>query len=87
MKVEDETGNLILLMRENAALSLSGTASNDDFETAQADDCLDVLKKASVKSFASLRCLRHPPLLAVLISLRLCQRAVLLSLPLGQIHL
>ena len=34
VKVEDETGNLHLYMREKAALSLSATASKEDFEAA-----------------------------------------------------
>ena len=70
VKVEDDTGNLLFVMRENAALSLSGTASKEDFEAARADEFLDSPKEASDKSFVSLRCLRHPPVLAVLISLR-----------------
>ena len=41
VKVEDETGNLSLFMREKAALSLSSTASKEDFEAARADDSLN----------------------------------------------
>ena len=49
MKVEDETGNMSLFMREKAALSLSSTASTEDFEAARADDSLDFPNKASIK--------------------------------------
>ena len=56
VKVEDETGNLSLFMREKAALSLSSTASKEDFEAARADDSLDFPKKASIKI------IRKPPL-------------------------
>ena len=42
-------------MREKAALSLSGTASKEDFEAARADESLDFPKKASVKI------IRKPP--------------------------
>ena len=55
VKVEDETGNLSLFMREKAALSLSSTASKEDFEAARADDSLDFPKKASIKI------IRKPP--------------------------
>ena len=55
VEVEDETGNVSLLMREKAALSLSSTASQEDFEAARADDSLDFPKKASIKI------IRKPP--------------------------
>ena len=55
MKVEDDTGNVSLFMREKAALSLSSTASQEDFEAARADDSLDFPKKASIKI------IRKPP--------------------------
>ena len=49
VKVEDDTGHLLFFMRENAALSLSGTGSKEEFESARADDSLDVPMKASVR--------------------------------------
>ena len=55
VKVEDETGNLSLFMREKAALSLSSTASKEDFEAARADDSMDFPKTASIKI------IRKPP--------------------------
>ena len=49
VKVEDETGNLTLFMREKAALSLAGVESKEDFEAARAYDTLSFPQKVSVK--------------------------------------
>jgi len=49
VKVEDETGQLNIYMREKAALSLSGAASKEEFEAARANDTMDFPNKASVK--------------------------------------
>ena len=49
VKVEDETGNLTMHIREKAALALSGWDSKERFEAARADDDLYFPNKASVK--------------------------------------
>ena len=49
VKVEDETGNLTMHIREKAALALSGCDSKERFEAARADDDLYFPNKASVK--------------------------------------
>ena len=49
VKVEDETGQLNIYMREKAALSLARAESKEEFEAARADDSLDFPSKASIK--------------------------------------
>ena len=49
VRVEDETGQLKIYMREKAALSLSGADSKQEFEAARADDTMDFPNKASIK--------------------------------------
>ena len=49
VKVEDETDNFIIYIREKAALSLAHADSKEDFEAARADDSLDFPPKASIK--------------------------------------
>ena len=49
VKVEDETGQLNMYMREEAALSLARADSKEEFEAARADDTLDFPNKASIK--------------------------------------
>ena len=49
VKVEDETGHLIIYIREKAALALSGADSKEAFEEARADDRLEFPKKTSIK--------------------------------------
>ena len=49
VKVEDETGDLTLFIREKAALALSGTDSKEAFEEARAADTLEFPKKTSIK--------------------------------------
>ena len=49
VRVEDETGQLNIYMREKAALSLARTESKEDFEAARADDTLDFPNKASIR--------------------------------------
>ena len=49
VKVEDETGNLTMYIREKAALALSGWDSKERFEAARADDDLYFPNKASIK--------------------------------------
>ena len=46
VKVEDETGHLIIWMREKAALDLAAVDSKEIFEAARADDSLEFPKKA-----------------------------------------
>ena len=49
VRVEDETGQLNIYMREKAALSPTRVESKEDFEVARADDTLDFPNKASIK--------------------------------------
>ena len=49
VKVEDETGQLNIYMREKAALSLARAEKKEEFEAARADDALDFPNKASIK--------------------------------------
>ena len=60
VKVEDETGYLIIYMREKAALSLSGTDSKEEFQAAWADESMDFPKKASIKIIRKHRAPRTP---------------------------
>ena len=49
VKVEDETAQLHIYMREKAALSLSGAETKEEFEDTWANDTLDFPNKASIK--------------------------------------
>ena len=49
VKVEDETGQLNIFMREKAALALSGTDSKDEFDSFRANYDLDFPPRASIK--------------------------------------
>ena len=47
--VEDETGQVKVFMREQAALSLAGADTKEEFESLRADDVLEFPAKASIK--------------------------------------
>ena len=47
--VEDETGHVKVFMREQAALSLAGADTKQEFESLRADDVLEFPAKASIK--------------------------------------
>ena len=49
VRVEDDTGNITLYMREKAALALAGHETKESFESAVADDELYFPNKASIK--------------------------------------
>ena len=47
--VEDETGQVKVFMREQAALSLAGADTKEEFESLRADDVLEFPAKAPIK--------------------------------------
>ena len=47
--VEDETGHVKVFMREQAALSLAGVDTKEEFESLPADDEVEFPLKASIK--------------------------------------